>query len=344
MHYFLGCDAAKTKIDLSLVNEQGVEQWTDTVPNDALSLAGFLLTISGHYDAGGNELGTENLFPNSRSEAETTTITGVVEATGRYHYSLLDAAVAVGMPCLVYNPLLTKQGIKASVRGKKTDRTDATVIARLGLRGEGRLYTPEPYMTTKLQVRSYQKLGVLSSALARHTEHLDAMSDDVLNTSVQEAFTAIQASIAAARKTLYQELDASAAGATFVRLQTIPGIGPYVAASLIGEIQTIERFSTAHALTAYAGLDPKIRQSGKTLNSTGRLTKRGSSYLRRSIFIAASVARRYDPNLKALYDKKRAEGKPYKVAVCVVARKLLAIVRAVWLSGQDYDVYFATEG
>jgi transposase len=98
----------------------------------------------------------------------------------------------------------------------------------------------------------------------------------------------------------------------------------------------MQRFRTAHALTAYAGLDPKIRQSGHTINSTGRLTKRGSHYLRRSLFIAAGTARQHDPYFRALYDKKRSEGKPYTVAVCVVARKLLAVIRAVWLSGGEY--------
>ncbi len=327
MIFFLGCDVAKLKLDVSLINEQGVEQWVDTVPNDAEALAGFLLTVLGHYTSNG-------------AGANGDTVTGVVEATGRYHYPLLEAAAAAGMPIRVYNPLLTKQGIKASVRGKKTDRTDALLIARLGLRGEGRLYAGEPYMTTKLHARSYQKLGVVSTILRRHTEHLNAMHATGLEASLQTAFSTVQTSIVAARKALYKELAASASGTTFTRLQTIPGIGPYVAASLIGEVQTMERFNTAHALTAFAGLDPKIRQSGKVLNSTGRLTKRGSSYLRRSIFIAANVARRYDPNLQALYDKKRGEGKSYTVATCVVARKLLAIVRAVWLNEQDYDVNF----
>ncbi len=323
MIFFLGCDVAKNKIDVALINEQGVEQWADKVPNDVAALAAFLLTLTGHY-AG-------------------DIVTCVVEATGRYHYPLLEAAVAIGVPIKVYNPLLTKQGIKASVRGKKTDRTDALLIARLGLRGEGRLYAGEPYMTTKLHARSYQKLGVVSTILTRHTEHLNAMHTNGLDDSVQATFDAIQTSITAARKALYQELASSANGTTFTRLQTIPGIGPYVAASLIGEIQTMERFSSAHTLVAYAGLDPRIRQSGKVLSSTGRLTKRGSSYLRRSIFIAANVARRYDPNLQILYDKKRAEGKSYTVATVVVARKLLAIVRAVWLSGNAYDVAFFTK-
>lgn len=320
MTFFLGCDVAKLKVDIALVNENGALRWIDKIPNELGALTTYLLTLSGHYGHG--------------------VTTCIVEATGRYHYPLLQAALAADTPIRVYNPLLTKQGIKSSVRGKKTDRTDALLIARMGLRGEGRLYTPEPYMATKLQVRSYQKLGSLSGDLSRHVEHLTAMTDTSLSTALQEAFTAIQVSIASARRVLYAELASSTDGPTFRRLQTIPGVGPYVAASLIGEIQDIQRFTTAHSLVAYSGLDPRIRQSGKNLNSTGRLTKRGSSYLRRSLFIAAGAARRYDPYFKALYDKKRAEGKPYTVAVCVVARKLLAVARAVWLSEQPYDLDF----
>jgi hypothetical protein len=58
------------------------------------------------------------------------------------------------------------------------------------------------------------------------------------------------------------------------------------------------------------------------------------------LFIAANVARRYDPNLKAIYDKKRSEGKGYTVATCVVARKLIAIIRAVWLRQTPYKQIF----
>jgi transposase len=325
MRYFLGFDAAKLKLDMSLIDETSRELWHDKITNDEATLTALLLTLASEYGSSGN------------------TLTAVVEATGRYHTPLLDASVTSGIPCKVYNPLLTKQGIKASVRGKKTDRSDALLIARMGLRGEGRVYTHEPFPVTKSHARSYQKLGMVDGAVSRHVTHLTAMSGDNLSETVQSVFTAIRDSITAARKTLYKELAASAEGLTFTRLQTIPGIGPFVAASLIGEIQSMERFHSAHSLIAYAGLDPKVKQSGKSLNSTGRLSKRGSSYLRRNSFIAANVARQHDPVLRALYDKKRAEGKGHKVANVVVARKLLTIVRAVWLSEKDYDPMFGAE-
>lgn len=294
--------------------------WQDAVTNEPLALAGYLLTVAGAY-------------PEEH-------ITGVVEATGRYHYPLLDAAAAVDFDCLVYNPILTKQGIRASVRGKKTDRTDALLIARMGSRGEGRLYSTEPYMTTKLQVRSYQKLRLLGRSLDRHTEHLTAMDPEVMTIRLKAVFGAVNDAIAEAQAELYQAFRASANGDVFRRLQTIPGIGPFVAACLIGEIQDMTRFKRPAHLVAYVGLDPRVRQSGHSLNSTGRLTKRGSPHARRSLFIAANVARRYDPGFKALYERKRSEGKTYKVATCAVSRKLLTIVRAVWLSNEDYNADF----
>jgi transposase len=323
MSYFLGIDVAKAKLDWSLVNEQGIEQSGGIVANEPLAIATLLLTITGNYP--------------------DIDITAVVEATGCYHDDLCETTYALNIGCLVYNPILTKQQINSTIRNKKTDKTDALMIARLGLRGEGRLYLPEPHKTTKHYARSAQKLSMFGSSFKLYNAHITNLLADDLSNEAQELMKAVQQAITTARQQLYKDLATSAKGSTFDLLQSIPGIGPYVGASLIGEIQDITRFKSAKALTAFAGLDPKIRQSGKVLNSTGSLTKRGSSYLRRSIFIAASVARQHDPQFRALYDKKRDEGKSYTVATCVVSRKLLATVRAVWLSGDKYDVNYLKE-
>lgn len=321
MIYFLGCDVAKLKLDVSLVDEHGTELWVDRIPNQFDTLTAYLLTLAGSQPG--------------------DTISCVAEATGGYERTVCEAAYAAGLDCFVYNPILTKQQISHSVRGAKTDRTDALLIARLGLRGEGQRYTPEPYLTTKYYARSYQKLGVLETSLSKHGQRLtEALATDT-SPAVLAVFDNVMQSLEQARLQVLKDLVVAAHSDVFTRLQTIPGIGPFIAASIIGEIQTMERFKTAKALVAYAGLDPKIRQSGSTLHSTGRLTKRGSPYLRRNIFLAAGVARQHDPNLKALYDKKRAEGKSYTVAICVVARKLLAIVRAVWLTKTPYIPNYA---
>jgi transposase len=266
----------------------------------------------------------------------------VVEATGTWHLKLANVCYSLDMPCRVYNPILTRQQIKATVRGKKTDRTDALLIARMGLRGEGRLYIPELYLHTKYAARAGQRLNGLHGALRLYQRHLERVLEDELSQAAKDILTAIQQQFKAARKQFISDTAASAPAGLMRLLQSIPGIGPYTAASIIGEIQDMRRFSSAKTIVAYAGLDPRIRQSGKSLNSTGKLTKRGSSYLRRSLFIAASVARQHDPQFKALYKKKRDEGKSYTVATCVVARKFLIVVRSVWLNDSYYilpDVY-----
>jgi transposase len=119
-------------------------------------------------------------------------------------------------------------------------------------------------------------------------------------------------------------------------LESIPGIGWKSAFAIWSEVGSVEKFLTAKQLIAFAGLDPRIRQSGHTLNSQGKLTKRGSPYLRRSLFLAANAARQYDAELKVYYWKKRGEGKKHTVAVCATARKLIGRIHAVWSRRSPY--------
>ncbi len=321
MSLFLGIDVAKTKIDLALVNESNQVLWQDTLElNNQIVIAEYLMSVKENYP--------------------DETITAIVESTGRYHYPSLDGASCINSPIRVVNPILTRQMIKSSIRGSKTDKTDAVVIARLGVRGEGQLYNGEPFFNLKSQVRSYEKLGVISSSLRRHINHVTAVNPESITNSINQAFESAENSLEVARQAIYTEILKSEDSDLFRRLQTIPGIGPHISAVLIAEIQDMVRFKKQKDIIAYVGLDPKIRQSGKVLNSTGRLTKRGSTHARRAIFIAAHVARQHDDSFRCYYDKKRNEGKTYKVATCAVARKLLLIVRAVWLSKSNYDPDF----
>jgi transposase len=321
--YYLGCDVAKLKLDVSLIESRsGRELMHKIVANSTEAIGSLLEECLAEYSG---------------------SLQCVVEATSTYHFNLLYAAEELGIPVRVYNPIITKSGIKTGVRGKKTDRTDALLIARMGLRGEGRIHVPEDYRTVKYYARGCQKLSVMDSAFSKYKTHFTDLVEDELTPEFTELLSGVKQAITEARTQLYKDLSESAQSESFRLLQTIPGIGEYIAASILGEVQDIKRFDSSKALIAYAGLDPKIKQSGKALNSTGRLTKRGSSYLRRSLFIAANVARMHDIQLKELYEKKRKEGKTHKVATCVVARKLVKIVWSVWKNGKDYTVPEETE-
>lgn len=121
-------------------------------------------------------------------------------------------------------------------------------------------------------------------------------------------------------------------------IETIPGIGPINGATILGEIGDINKFSSPAKLVAYAGIDASVRQSGEFEGTHNVMSKRGSPYLRKALFSAALVASRYDPVLKAFYDKKRSEGKHHLTALGAVSRKLCYIIYAILKKNEPYEV------
>lgn len=119
---------------------------------------------------------------------------------------------------------------------------------------------------------------------------------------------------------------------------TIPGIGPSTAAIIVAEIGDISRFENPNKLVAFAGIDPTVKQSGSYAGTHNRLSKRGSPYLRRAIWMAAVVAARHAPILCAFYEKKRNEGKAHGTAIGAVARKLTYTIYAILKENRPYEV------
>ena len=114
-------------------------------------------------------------------------------------------------------------------------------------------------------------------------------------------------------------------------IQSIPGIGEKIAATIISEIGEIDRFNHSKKLVAFAGVDPSVHSSGKFTATINRITKRGSSRLRNSLYLAVLCGIRSSRNkkLKAFFDKKKSEGKPAKVAIVACMNKLLHWVYAL---------------
>lgn len=123
-------------------------------------------------------------------------------------------------------------------------------------------------------------------------------------------------------------------------ITTITGIGDTLGASILSEIGDIERFESADKLAAFAGIDPSVSQSGNFLGTKNKMSKRGSPYLRRAIWLAATAAILHDPAIKAFYDRKKAQGKHHFVCVGYICRKLVNIIFSVLKSGQPYQPVF----
>lgn len=259
------------------------------------------------------------------------------EATADYHRGLAEYCLKSDIPFKLLNPILTKQFTRATIRKKKTDLTDAHIIAKLALQGEGSLLnlkSLDPLKSINRTAFKIQRLTTMLSAIYQRFERVFPEDQDTLD-ELAKPLPLLNMVVKNIRSSVDERIDKT----TRQLLTSIPGIGPTIANTLITEIGDIKRFPSGKSLVAYAGLDPKVKQSGISLKHNTKLTKRGSPYLRKAAYISAYIAKRHDPELKEYFDKKTSEGKRYKEAVVATARKMLYRVYAVWKRGTPYVRY-----
>lgn len=257
-----------------------------------------------------------------------------MESTGEYHLLAARFFLERGYAVRILNPIITKQYARATVRGIKTDKTDAAVIWKLVREGQGDAADLET-LTNRAK-----ELLRLSQSLTQNAAQLKVRLQSTVRKSVgnteeiQAKLEEIIAALDILAKELVEEATENRSEAE-ERIDSIPGFAVKLSAVVHHELGDITRFPNARSLVAYAGIDPRIRQSG-TLNTHGRLTKRGSPYLRSALFLAANVARRYDSELAEYYQKKRTEGRTHKEVLCIISRKLLARIFAVLKEHRPY--------
>ena len=117
---------------------------------------------------------------------------------------------------------------------------------------------------------------------------------------------------------------------------SIPGIGPITAAVITSEYGDVKRFSFPDKMLSFAGLEPGYYQSG-TMEFQGKMVKRGSSQLRCTLMNCALPLIRFSPVFATYYHKKRQEGKPHRVALSHVAKKLIRVIYTLETKDIDFD-------
>lgn len=301
----VGIDVAKEALVGIVLNKSSRVLGSFTLPNNPFQINRWLKRIRGKY----------------------THITVASEATAEYHRTLALACLKHKIPFRLLNPIITKQFTRATIRKRKTDISDALIIAKLAITGEGTMVTEKSFDIAKSYTRTAAKLVHVESKLhliATRLKNIAPKDKDSFD-SLEKCISQLKSSVLVLRK----QAVAMANKQEVEFLQTIPGIGLTIATILVSEIGNVKAFKSAKALVAFAGIDPKVKQSGKGLKHNTRLTKRGSPYLRQALFQAAAVARQHDKELKEYYEKKRLEGRRYKEATVATSRKLLYRVYAV---------------
>lgn len=258
-----------------------------------------------------------------------TTLIGL-ESTGSYHLPVAYLCTQAGYTVNVINPLITKKQNQVSLRRVKTDKQDAGLIRHCLINGAGYPFC-ETAETLALKTLVRQRSGYSMLRHRTRLKHEEVIKrEDYLGISIstlnQELYDFLNQKIKCLDVILRQyNLK------TQKLLQSIPGVGPQTAVTFLSEVGDITRFPDAQKLTAWIGLDPRVHQSGTSINGKGYITKRGNKLLRTRLFNAASVAVLHPPNIfYDFFEKKRSEGKPYRVALCAVMRKMVHVIYAVW--------------
>jgi transposase len=258
-----------------------------------------------------------------------------MEATGRYGEALAGFLHSSGCAVSVVNPAKISYFMKMRLDRNKTDEADAKAI----LAYSGLLNPPawRPQSAERLELRE----------LLQRAEALEKMRQQELN-RLELARPAVRGSIKNHIEYLEKEIKSLegkirgliAAHADLKKdtalLAGIPGIGEKTAQRAVAYFPDIRSFAGAKQAAAFCGLAPQRSQSGTSLNSS-RLSKTGGAKLRKIFFMPALVAARYNPVIKAFYDRLIANGKPKKKALCAAMRKLVHIIYGVLKSGLPFD-------
>jgi transposase len=294
-----GIDIAKDRLDVCLYPD-GV---TRHFPNDAKGHRALIAWLSGHA------------------------IQRVVfEPTGAYHRALERSLGAAGLPLAKINPRHARRFAEALGQLAKTDRLDAALLARFGA-----LLEPPTRPVLSPTLDTMKELLVARQALIKdRTAALNRQKivrSSLLRRQLAQRLRQIAHQLAAIEAHLLSLCQEDAALAPRLAILTsIPGIAQATALSLLVEMPELGSLDQSQ-VASLAGLAPAARDSG---TSRGRRTIRGGrAHVRQALYMPALVAARFNPDLKAKYQALLGAGKPAKVALTAIMRKLIILANAL---------------
>jgi transposase len=250
----------------------------------------------------------------------------VLGATGGYQRRAVAALSLAGLPVAVVNPARAREFAKATGRLAKTDAVDAAALAEFADRVRPPV-RPLPDAEAQQMQALLSRRGQLVGMRTMERNRLAAATDRTVRRSLEAHPKWLEEQIDGTEKGLAEAIESSAVWkAKDELLQSIPGIGPGVARTLLFELPELGRLSREQ-VGALAGLAPVNRDSGRW--SGKRFIQGGRAVVRTAVYMATHAARRWNPALKAFADRLAVAGKPPKVVLIAVARKLLVIANAI---------------
>jgi len=271
---------------------------------------------------------------NKNNYQQGYTIIGL-ESTGSYHLRLCLNCTKAGYPIKVINPLIIKKQNQINLRRVKNDKKDASLIRYCLTKDAGYVFQDSSDMIIlKSLVRQRNSLTNFKLRVQRQQDDI-SHKENCLKQAISPVYQEIHNILKEKIKKLEKELKTHNQE-TQKLLRSIPGVGPITAVSFISEVGNINRFEHPKKLVAYIGLDSRVHQSGTSINGKGYITKRGNKILRTRLYNAASVAVLRPNMFQRFFEKKRSEGKPYRVALVATMNKMTHVIYAVWTKGTPF--------
>lgn len=260
----------------------------------------------------------------------------LLEATGGYEAAVACALQAVGHEVVVINPRQARDFARAMGRLAKTDALDAAVLAQLA-----KVINQDPRRASYVRPMADEQQQELAALVTRRNQLMAMLVSETnrIQLSHPRSRRSIEAIIAALKAELAQMDDDmnSHVQEHFADianlLGTVKGVASKTIATLIAELPELGKL-TRRQISALAGVAPLNRDSGRMRGK--RTIYGGRASLRRGLYMAALVASRYNPVIKAFYTRLLAAGKPKKVALVACMRKLLTILNAMVKAGTPF--------
>jgi transposase len=324
MRYF-GIDVSRDRLDCAVVDDQGERSARPrSFTNDADGVRSLIVWVLAH-DAG-----------------QPRQV--VMEATAAYHELAATRLHFTGIVVAVVNAAKVRSLARGLGMLSKTDTIDALVLAQYG-----RLARPRPWHAADLTMQQFNamlmRLDALEANLRRELNRLDqaelrASSACVMD-SLNDGIAFLRRQCTAMRKAINAHIrDNAPLKATIERLRTIPAIGEKSANRMAALLGT-NAFTSAKEAAAFLGLIPIKTESGVSVKGRTRLSKAGNPRIRASLYMAAIVAKRINPDVKALYERMCANGKTKMSALGACMRKLVHLCYGVEKSGLAYSPHVA---
>jgi transposase len=301
-HLFVGIDVSKTTLDLARSDTGELL----TVNNDAAGIASLLKSLQ------------------DRQRPRPRCI--VIESTGGLERPLLEALLDAGLPVALVHPGRVRYFAKGLGILAKTDRIDAAVLMRFAQLAEPRLSQKRSANQTELEqlltcrrqltlARTAQSNCRLTTTSRKALKSIDAVLE-ILNRQIDELDTQIASLIDSDDD--FKHLDKL--------LQSVPGVGPVLSATLLGELNELGR-TDRRQIGALVGVAPFNADSGTAQGK--RSIRGGRAEVRSVLYMATLAARRFNPVIKRFAQRLDAAGKNKKLTIIACMRKLLALLNAM---------------